>query len=1336
MRLSEKLLQGLQNRLKVGNRRVVHLNSIPGRSRYKLDIDRLRAITEDTPSHFLENLLSRKSLKFKLLWKHAAPDAKDFLAERQADLQQLHRSLENLIYQSETIELEKGINTFGFGFPLLIRRDWKDQKLIVAPILIWSLRIKRGTNAYSWRILRKEEDPIYLNEVLLNHLQADVRLSPRPIQEQLFEKGYLSKEDILQICEQLIEDVNGEIDPGEFDLFRMKFTDVVPIRPKSEFESITKHSSDAYIHRGGLFSIFEVQKQSIIADYDRLLKQMPVSLNTQALNKPFQAISSVPTDPSQQAILHALSERRNLLIQGPPGTGKSQTLTAILVNALENGRRTIVVCEKRTALEVLQQALIDRGLGMHTVLLKDSVKDRVAVVRSVRDRLGLYHRKRKKPSFSRSALEELLKVCQKHIQTINRQHAKLDEKLLDGRNWTETVGRLIQAFRKEHNWKGLPFPASLFQFDPAEWEGIKEIVKTGEPLYQAFSSLPASDFYNPLKFQGDRPFELEQQLQDDFAAYASQLEAIREQAAYYKTEYYKLRKEDFEGQVRSLQGFLQQIEACYTANRYNPDFLDQKRSGGFLYKAISIFSSTHQKTLQAQQMVFQLLKALNQKLQQFIDFDPLPFGQDLRHNHQQLVRLQEQIFDTRQLLDERLRTEIADLDLLEIPAKFRTATYQQLHQKVAALRLQIERDEWTNVLLDAKSYQSFEQQCSHLIERQKRSLEDGQHFLKMFRWYRFTNQLTIEEKQLVEALYDRTDWGKHLYLYYLQSLLQRKGNLELPTDDWAHRQLQQEMGALEKEQLTFIRDWWIYRQMASAERFEEEGDLAVRHLYNKRSSKNHRRLSLRLMVRRDPDLFSCFFPIILVTPNVCSNLFGGQVGYFDLALFDESSQLRLEDTLPAILKGQQKIIAGDRHQMPPSNYFNRIFDGELDDEDQWKEEEAFKYELEEALLACESLLDFGMACQFQPYFLDFHYRSRHPYLIDFSNTAFYGGRLQALPNRKAYRPISFFQVDGIYHQNINKQEIEQVIKILRDHIHPGADGRLPTVGIATLNISQRNQIKRALIDEAQAEGQEAFANKLSQLENDGLFIKNLENIQGDEKDIIILSTTYGPQKDGRFYQRFGPLNHQKGYKLLNVIITRARMQLFVCTSIPPSIYLGYASLLTELGNHRKAVFFAYLAYARAVSEGDNAARKAVLLSLRQSTKSPRPGFAEDATEDTTFIEEVWKEVHPHFPEGQLSKHRSFAGFQIDLLFDPGIANWPGVAIECDGSVEHASPEAYLHDLHRQKILEGHGFVFHRIWSTNWWRDRQAASRQLIEFLQASTQKGKNDRSTAGPIVPD
>ena len=86
----------------------------------------------------------------------------------------------------------------------------------------------------------------------------------------------------------------------------MKFTDVVPIRPKSEFESITKHSSDAYIHRGGLFSIFEVQKQSIIADYDRLLKQMPVSLNTQALNKPFQAISSVPTDPSQQAILHAL----------------------------------------------------------------------------------------------------------------------------------------------------------------------------------------------------------------------------------------------------------------------------------------------------------------------------------------------------------------------------------------------------------------------------------------------------------------------------------------------------------------------------------------------------------------------------------------------------------------------------------------------------------------------------------------------------------------------------------------------------------------------------------------------------------------------------------------------------------------------------------------------------------------------------------------------------------------------------------------------------------------------------------------------------------------------
>lgn len=120
-----------------------------------------------------------------------------------------------------------------------------------------------------------------------------------------------------------------------------------------------------------------------------------------------------------------------------------------------------------------------------------------------------------------------------------------------------------------------------------------------------------------------------------------------------------------------------------------------------------------------------------------------------------------------------------------------------------------------------------------------------------------------------------------------------------------------------------------------------------------------------------------------------------------------------------------------------------------------------------------------------------------------------------------------------------------------------------------------------------------------------MFIKNLENIQGDERDVIILSTTYGPGKDGKFAQRFGPINHSKGYKLLNVIITRAKYKVYVCSSVPEMAFMNYKDfLITEGSNNKRAVFYAYLAYSKAVSEGNNDSRIAILTALSEnSTKS-------------------------------------------------------------------------------------------------------------------------------------
>jgi transcription elongation GreA/GreB family factor/very-short-patch-repair endonuclease len=365
------------------------------------------------------------------------------------------------------------------------------------------------------------------------------------------------------------------------------------------------------------------------------------------------------------------------------------------------------------------------------------------------------------------------------------------------------------------------------------------------------------------------------------------------------------------------------------------------------------------------------------------------------------------------------------------------------------------------------------------------------------------------------------------------------------------------------------------------------------------------------------------------------------------------------------------------------------------------------------------LLDFASELGFEKKHLDFHYRSRHPYLIDYSNYAFYNQRLKPLPNSFEYTPIKYIPVNGTYSDTSNDAEAATVLSIIDNNISRLPNGKYPTVGIATFNINQRNLILGKINERRKFAKYSDFNDKIVELEENGFFVKNLENIQGDERDVIILSTTYGINKEGKFAQRFGSINHQKGYKLLNVIVTRAKYKIYVCTSIPEDVFLNYKEhLLHEGSNNRRGALYAYLAYSKAVSEQNNEARVSVLHTLAEnSTKNTSIDILNEDLE-SPFEEEVYQALTAHFDEKKMIPQLQFAGFRIDMVYDPKQIGLPKIAIECDGANYHSSKEAYVHDLHRQKILEGHGFVFHRIWSTNWWRNPQRETKKLVDFIKS------------------
>ena len=392
------------------------------------------------------------------------------------------------------------------------------------------------------------------------------------------------------------------------------------------------------------------------------------------------------------------------------------------------------------------------------------------------------------------------------------------------------------------------------------------------------------------------------------------------------------------------------------------------------------------------------------------------------------------------------------------------------------------------------------------------------------------------------------------------------------------------------------------------------------------------------------------------------------------------------------------------------------------------------------MLSAESPLEFAEELNFEKKHLDFHYRSRHPYLIDFSNYAFYHQRLKPLPNSFEYTPIKYIQVNGTYSDHTNDVEAETILSIIDNNINRLPNGEYPSVGIATFNIHQRNLILSKISDRRKFPQFEDFNDKMLELEEGGFFVKNLENIQGDERDVIILSTTYGYNKDQKFAQRFGSINHQKGYKLLNVIITRAKYKVYVCSSIPEEVFLNYKEHLSVEGsNNRRAVFFAYLAYSKAVSENDTEQRLSILNALTENTTQSSSIDILNADLESPFEEEVYQALTDHFEENNIIPQLQFAGFRIDIVYDSKILGIPKIAIECDGAAYHSSQEAYLYDKHRQNILEGHGFVFHRIWSTNWWRNPKREINKLVKFIKSIENSNPSifeDKSKTGLAFTD
>jgi len=1330
--LNAEVFEAFQNKLKVGNRRGVHLNAIPGNSRYKFDVARFATIFKSLPERFILDLLTQSNMSFKFsihdtpstetanavtksdIYLNDYDDDKKAVPEKSAKakseeelereliLQKLVSSIENLIFQNEVIQSEKGVNTLGFGFPTLIRKDMGDGQISASPILIWSLKIKPTNQMNTWEISRTEDDPIYINEVLINHLQNDSGVTVNPIPEEMLSDGKIDKKELYEICATLLQQLKVTQD---LDFILNNYAEIPPLKTKATYDTFLAKKGDAIIEKSGIFSLFEVQKQNIINDY-QLLKTDFKPLENNSLLANFQSVTAISTDPSQQSILESIKLQSKILIQGPPGTGKSQTLTALLINALENKHKTIIVCEKQTALEVLYNALEKKGLSKYAIMIKDGVGDRRFVVDAVRNTIDSADFKKQLDAFPESVLKEQLDAIENIKSKLNSVHQKLNLELLDNNDWTDIVGAI---FEYQSGNEAVDLNAFLFKFSQEEFSEIVYLFKSGEFLFQKFKPYQNSYFFNPKKLIEKDPFLTYQTIGVDFKNYKGNWNEIQSKIQEFEPFYYSKRKEEFVSQLDEVKAIIDETEVITTSIPPESDIFNTEKTSGFVYKFLALFSSSKKKVRQTQKRLETLAQNLK-KISLHANFLPINLSRELWNTKNEMIAYREKVEQAKTDFHSKVENDYKNLDFLNFFDKnVSNIDSDKIANHTKSLKQQIQNDNWLQNTDFGLTFTDFQQKLQNSFSTfDSYTTNPDNPFQIEYDWFSFYNPLSDFQKNCLTVLYPITNWKPNFLYGYFNLLLKANTSETLTINEGLYADFDKKIKSFSFSQINFIENYWNISQKNAVKNFEQTNkDLTVANLYNKRKSVNFNRLTLRQIVMKDTDLFTSFFPIILTTPDTCCNLFQGKNFYFDFVVFDEASQLKLEDNLPAMLKGKNIIIAGDEHQMPPSNYFSTVLDGSIQDEEDMEDDDVITFK--NSILNIESLLDYALEYKFDKNHLDFHYRSKHPYLIDFSNHAFYNSRLKPLPSLKAVKPIEFYEVGGVFHEHINEEEAEKVIEILKS-IQPKADESFPSVGIATFNITQRNYIKRRIIFYQNED--EAFKEKISALETAGLFIKNLENIQGDERDIIIISTTYGKKKDGKFIQSFGPINHTKGYKLLNVIITRAKEKIYICNSIPVDFYGNYKTALEQEGaNNRKAVLYAYLAYCKAVSDGNETARLEILSELNRYGNQQN---TDEESSKTKFKQAVFNHLQQKYPDLKISLNYGFGGYNIDVFIER--ENQKPIALECMSKDLYNSNLAYLEDIHKERILVNSGFEYIRIWSQNCWQNLDFELQKVVKKM--------------------
>ena len=1469
-----KVLSKMLDRLLAGLMSGPNMNCRPAKSRQRVDLTQLIKLQDIPAEEIIHGLLGDEKktgviARVKLPKKPAkAPDADpaEFPAEKPwLDQSAILSKLRMIADDARTYENDTGVHALSIGFPLLSLPPGTfagaartSTKRILAPIAFIpvTLSMKGGpTPSVELSCHSDGADRVVPNTALLSWIEQQ---TGKPQNAE----GFDDEEGIdpwREICELVAHAatamrlpvpelfaVQAAATTGGAEVQTVATPEPAPPPPRREFklQPATRSDDEAdqpAIILSAVLGLFPTAHQGLVRDTRAMIAEpgpfagpiqtfltsgidfdtpvnptvsAPTKLESRALSSERLAAAA---DPCQARAVALARESAGLVVHGPPGTGKSQTITNIISDHLARGQRVLLVCDKRTALDVVADRLEHMGLRSLCGIVHDPQRDQRDLYRAIHRQLD------ELPEAKTSATAEprLAKVDaelqQLHDELTTYQQSLMNAPAEGGPPFHELMGRWM-SYRTQ-------LPVKL---DASATANVSlELLESQQPaLWELFERAGSVDFSRNLwaKCAGvslpeflSRPmagartamarivataqsadavadpkisaFGEQSPVQQQATARAHLAEELAEIIADVHSlnllSWAKEKPQAVEKVIEKLQGCQPSI-ATAEANRIDAELLaflqpippltelsknllavQQYLTSAKKWWGVFAFTRRSEAAAVLKQFALARTPANAERVEKFllaltsrivITTMIVPFNSPTLPSDDQIelfIKTASKWFPllNRVLKDPALEgiapllakasdTEPAMHDLLE---GFRLST----PRADAIVRLEAAIDagaifapEWLATFAAGLKQGKLAAETALALAETLDMLE-GVLRVRAGRGA-LPAALGLAADQLLSQIVSAEDAVAALQQQIVAGEITRRlrENPTLHAID-AHRiesgftrfrELDQQKKKLVRDVITHQ---WVTKQKDrllanTGSRLNAAGADLRRRL----TSRGQRAMRLRQVIAigekvegGDPLFDLC--PVWMASPETVAQIFPRKA-VFDVIVFDEASQCRLEEALPVLTRGHRVVIAGDPNQLPPTRFFESGLVQSEDDEPE-TDQELFESQQGEV----EDLLAAALNLAIQQCYLDVHYRSRNSDLIEFSNHNFYANRLQAIPahpaNRSKFSPLTLYRVDGTYNKRQNEAEADRVVQIVKDLLKRATP---PSIGIACLNLPQRDLIVEKLDDLA---GEDAdFGKRLAaarirkgQGSFEGLFVKNLENVQGDERDDIIISTTYGPDNKGKFYRRFGPLGMAGGGRRLNVLVTRARREVHLVTSIPVESYRNLPAIPEGQSATGAWLLFAYLKYAEslAVKYSDanieQSSAGAVLAEVNVLPSESPSLFSRNLAESLAGSVKLGSDVH-----------WGNEGFCVDLaMHDPDRPSDVTIGVLCDGCRYMAADDPLEWDIFRTGVLEDQGWMLKRIWTPHFFRDPQGNVDGILkaagEFVEREKKPVRADADRGG-----